>query len=241
MLSDYDTGMERDGAVPSVRVSRDTFYLWRARRSGGGEAWFMDGSHANAFVFASHVRSGGSGGRGFAATISAFGSAQTSRAAGAARRRRRLAGRLDDWRHPETGGLVEASRRRRRPLDAPRRVIAAEAANEEWAADFKGGSARRTAADRSADDHRQPHTLSVETRIVAQREGAQEGFGAPSRPMACRRRSGATRLVIRIERAGGLTRLSVWWLNQIGAAVGSYDSVCATCRLQRGKDNSLYP
>jgi len=35
-------------------------------------------------------------------------------------------------------GLVEASRRRRRPLDAPRRVIAAEAANEEWAADFKG-------------------------------------------------------------------------------------------------------
>jgi transposase InsO family protein len=36
------------------------------------------------------------------------------------------------------GGLVEPARRRRRPLDPPRRVIAAEAANDEWAADFKG-------------------------------------------------------------------------------------------------------
>ena len=35
-------------------------------------------------------------------------------------------------------GLIEPARRRRRPLDAPRRTIAAEAANDEWAADFKG-------------------------------------------------------------------------------------------------------
>jgi hypothetical protein len=35
-------------------------------------------------------------------------------------------------------GLIESTRRRRRPLDAPRRTIAAEAANDEWAADFKG-------------------------------------------------------------------------------------------------------
>jgi transposase-like protein len=47
MLSDYDTGhwsvME---LCRRYGVSRDTFYLWRARRSAGGEAWFMDGSHA---------------------------------------------------------------------------------------------------------------------------------------------------------------------------------------------------
>ena len=35
-------------------------------------------------------------------------------------------------------GLIEPARRRRRPLDAPRRTIAAEAANDEWAAEFKG-------------------------------------------------------------------------------------------------------
>jgi hypothetical protein len=33
---------------------------------------------------------------------------------------------------------VEPAKRRRRALDPPRRVIAAQAANEEWAADFKG-------------------------------------------------------------------------------------------------------
>jgi transposase InsO family protein len=68
--------------------------------------------------------------------------------------------------------------RRRRSLDAPRGVIATEAANEEWSADFKGWF-------RARDQRRiDPLTITdgqtrflVETRIVAPTvEGAQEGF-----------------------------------------------------------------
>jgi transposase InsO family protein len=169
----------------------------------------------DAFVFASHVRSRRSGGRGFAATIPAFWSAQTSW----------LLERRDgegDWPAASTIGdilkrarLVEASRRRRRPLEAPPRVIAAEAANEEWAADFKGWF--RTQDQRRID----PLTITdsytrflVETRIVAPTvEGAQEGFrrafATYGLPQAIRCDNGSP---FGSNGAGGLTRLSVWWL-----------------------------
>jgi transposase InsO family protein len=216
MLSDYDT--DHWSVMELCRrygVSRDTFYLWRARRSGGGEAWFMDGSHATRsclhrtcdLVEAAVVdlrrrfphlgprkllalleRRDGEGGWPAASTIGDI---------------------------LKRAGLVEASRRRRRPLDAPRRVIAAEAANEEWAADFKGWF--RTQDQRRID----PLTITdshtrflVETRIVAPTvEGAQEGFrrafATYGLPQAIRCDNGSP---FGSNGAGGLTRLSVWWL-----------------------------
>ena len=73
---------------------------------------------------------------------------------------------------------MEPARRRRRPLDPPRRVIAAEAANDEWAADFKGWF-------RTKDQQRiDPLTITdshtrflIETQITAQTvEGARAVF-----------------------------------------------------------------
>jgi len=110
---------------------------------------------------------------------------------------------------------VEPARRRRRPLDPPRRVIAAEAANDEWAADFKGWF-------RTKDQQRiDPLTITdshtrflIETHITAQTvEGAREVFtrvfATYGLPQAIRCDNGAP---FGSQGAGGLTRLSVWWL-----------------------------
>jgi transposase InsO family protein len=112
-------------------------------------------------------------------------------------------------------GLIEPVRRRRRPLDAPRSAIAAEAANEEWAADFKGWF--RTKDQRRVD----PLTISdshtrflIEARITAPTvEGSQavfaRAFTAYGLPRAIRCDNGSP---FGSCGAGGLTRLSAWWL-----------------------------
>jgi len=112
-------------------------------------------------------------------------------------------------------GLIEPIRRRRRPLDPPRRTIAAEAPNDEWAADFKGWF--RTRDQRRID----PLTITdshtrflIETRIAAPTvEGSQEvfarAFAAYGLPRAIRCDNGAP---FGSQEAGGLTRLSAWWL-----------------------------
>ena len=139
MLSDYDAGhWSVSELCRRYGVSRDTFYAWRARRVGGEADWFCDRSHATRSC-PHHTP-------------------EAVEAQVVELRRRfphlgprkllRLLERRDGqtlWPAASTigdilkrAGLVASSRRRRRPLDPPRRVIAAEAANEEWAADFKG-------------------------------------------------------------------------------------------------------
>jgi transposase InsO family protein len=148
-------------------VSRDTFYVWRARRASGDPDWFTDRSHATR-------------------TCPHRTSSDKEEAIIAARRQ-----------FPHLG------------------PVAAEAANEEWAADFKGWF-------RTRDQQRiDPLTITdsatrflIETRIAPQTvEGAQavftRAFETYGLPQAIRCDNGAP---FGARGAGGLTRLSAWWL-----------------------------
>ena len=216
MLSDYDA---RCWSVADLcrryGVSRDTFYAWRARRGSGDADWFFDRSHATRSC--PHRTAG-----------------VVEEEVIALRRRfphlgpRKLLAKLEaregrtDWPAASTigdilkrAGLIEPIRRRRRPLDPPRRAGGAEAANEEWAADFKGWF--RTRDQRRID----PLTITdshtrflIATRITTPTvEGAQavftRAFQAYGLPGAIRCDNGAP---FGSQGAGGLTRLSAWWL-----------------------------
>ena len=162
MLADYDAGhWSVSDLCRRYGVSRDTFYAWRARRASGAPDWFFDRSHATRScphrtaeaiageVVALRRRFPHLGPRKLLAKL-------TARAA------------HKDWPAASTigdilkrAGLVEPVKRRRRALDSPPRTIAAEAANEEWAADFQGlVSHPGPAPDRPSDDHRQPYAVS---------------------------------------------------------------------------------
>jgi transposase InsO family protein len=216
MLSDFDTGhWSVSELCRRYGVSRDTFYSWRARRVGGEEDWFSDRSHATRSC--PH--------RTPEAIEGEVVDLRRRFPYLGPRKLLRLLERRDGercWPAASTigdilkrTGLVTAPRRRRRPLDPPRRVIAAQAANEEWAADFKGWF--RTRDQRRID----PLTITdshtrflIETRIVAPTvEGAQEGFRRAfanyGLPQAIRCDNGSP---FGSNGAGGLTRLSVWWL-----------------------------
>jgi transposase InsO family protein len=216
MLTEYDRGhwsvselCRRHG------ISRETFHVWRARRASGEPDWFKDRSHATRAcphrtpsdkeeaIIAARRQFPHLGARKLLPVL-----------------QRRFGG--TDWPAASTigdildrAGLVEKTRRRRSPLDPPRRVIAAEAANEEWAADFKGWF-------RTRDQQRiDPLTITdsatrflIETRIAPQTvEGAQavftRAFEAYGLPQAIRCDNGAP---FGSQGAGGLTRLSAWWL-----------------------------
>ena len=216
MLSDYDAGCF--GVAELCRrygVSRDTFYAWRARRESGEASWFLDRPHATrscphrteeavaAQIVALRRRFPHMGPRKLLAIL--------------ARREPET-----DWPAASTfgdilkrAGLVEPARRRRRPIDAPRRTIAVDAPNEEWAADFKGWF--RTQDQRRID----PLTITdshsrflIATRITEPTvEGSQaaftHAFEAYGLPRAIRCDNGAP---FGSQGAGGLTRLSAWWL-----------------------------
>ena len=112
-------------------------------------------------------------------------------------------------------GLITPVKRRRRAIDQKRPFMAVAAANDEWSADFKGWF--RT-ADRSRID---PLTITdghsrflIDVRIAPPTiEGAKPVFAAAFRafglPYSIRCDNGAP---FGSSGAGGLTRLSAWWL-----------------------------
>jgi transposase InsO family protein len=216
MLSEYDTGnWSISDLCRRYGICRDTFYEWRKRREGHTAEWFMDHSHAP--LHCPHRTE-----------------ASISEAVISLRRRfphlgpRKLRVVLGDQ-APETCwpaastigdilkrvGLITPAKRRRRALDGRRSVTAVTAANDEWAADFKGWFRTR---DNSRID---PLTLTdshsrylIEVRIVRPTiEGSQPVFAAAFRrqglPSAIRCDNGSP---FGSTGAGGLTRLSAWWI-----------------------------
>jgi transposase InsO family protein len=216
MLSEFATGNWSVSALcRRYGVCRDTFYEWRRRRESGAADWFVDRSHAP--LHCPHQ------------TEAALKEAIISM-----RRRfpylgpRKLLAKLareapeNRWPAASTigdilrqAGLIEPVKRRRRPIAQQRPFAAVTAANDEWSADFKGWF--RTADQRRID----PLTIAdgmsrylIDVRIVPPTiEGVlpvfTEAFRVHGLPCAIRCDNGAP---FGSRGAGGLTRLSVWWL-----------------------------
>lgn len=217
MLSEYESG---NWSVSELcrrhGVCRDTFYEWRKRKQAGDTEWFRDRSHAPL-----HCRQ--TTDEAIAAKVIA------------ARRRfpylgpRKLVAVLDReapaiaWPAASTigailkrAGLVSPVKRRRRPLDQQRPACTpATKPNDEWSVDFKGWF--RTRDQQRVD----PLTVTdnvcrflIELRITAPTiEGVRPCFERAFREYGLPRR-------IRCDNgspfgsrgAGGLTKLSVWWM-----------------------------
>ena len=201
-------------------VCRDTFYEWRKRKQSGDPAWFEDRSHAPLQCW--QITDG-------AITEQVI----------AVRRRfpymgpRKIVAVLERealetvWPAASTigdilkrAGLVTPVKRRRRPLDQRRPCTPATEPNDEWSVDFKGWF-------RTRDQQRiDPLTVTdnhsrflIELRIVAPTiEGVRPCFERAFRehglPLAIRCDNGSP---FGSRGAGGLTKLSAWWL-KVGIA-----------------------
>jgi transposase InsO family protein len=216
LLSDFDTGVFSVSELCArYGVSRDVFYVWKARRESGDADWFADRSHA--------VR--GCPHRTPEALI-----------ADIVRVRRRFTHfgpkKVRAWllrEQPGTAwpaastigdilkreGLVESRPRRRRRLAQPPAMVQAQAPNDEWAIDFKGWV--RTKDGTRCDPLTLSDTFSrylIEARLrPVSIEGVkpvlERAFRAYGLPRAIRCDNGSP---FGSDGAGGLTRLSVWWL-----------------------------
>ena len=216
MLADYDTGAWSVRELCEVYgVSRETFYVLRARRASGDPAWFCERSRA-------------------AASCPHRTPAAVALAVVTARRRFPRFGpkKVKAWlerTQPGTAwpaastigdilkreGLVAARSRRRRGLELGQAETRVLEPNAEWACDFKGWF--RTRDGMRCDPLTITDTASrylIEVRIT---EPTADGvrpvfrrvFEERGLPRAIRCDNGAP---FGSQAAGGLTRLSVWWL-----------------------------
>ncbi|MDP3747548.1 MAG: integrase core domain-containing protein [Phenylobacterium sp.] len=216
MLRDYDTGAWSVRELCEVYgVSRETFYVLRARRASGDLAWFCGRSHV-------------------AASCPHRTPAAVALAVAAVRRRFPRFGpkKVKAWlerTQPGTvwpaastigdilkrEGLVTARSRRRRGRELGQAETLAQEPNDEWACDFKGWF--RTRNGMRCDPLTITGTTSrylIEVRIT---EPTTDGvrpvfrrvFEEQGLPAAIRCDNGPP---FGSQAAGGLTRLSVWWL-----------------------------
>jgi transposase InsO family protein len=216
MLSDHASG---NWSVTELcrryGVSRDTFYDWRERRDSGAEDWFIDRSHAP--LRCPH--------RTDAALVETIVALRRKFPHMGPRKLRALLERQHPgraWPAASTigdllkqAGLVTPIKRRRRPLDRQQPFAAVTAANDEWAIDFKGWF--RTGDSTRVD----PLTLTdswsrfllgvqiVPVTIEGARQALTTAFHSYGLPTAIRSDNGSP---FGSNGAGGLTRLSVWWI-----------------------------
>jgi transposase InsO family protein len=216
MLLDYETG--NWGVSELCRrygVCRDTFYEWRRRRASGAADWFQDRSHAPQHC--PHATP-----------------ADLKEAVIGLRRRfphlgpRKLLAMLErrdpatSWPAASTigdilkqAGLITPVKRRRRPIDQRRPFAAVTAANDEWAVDFKGWF--RTLDGQRIDpltmtDSHSRFLLAVRdarASIASVQPIFAAAFQAYGLPLSIRCDNGSP---FGSQGAGGLTRLSAWWL-----------------------------
>ncbi len=216
MLCEWDTGAFSVAEITRrYGVSRETFYVWKRRRESGDERWFEDRSsapgHCPHTTPEEQVR-----------RILAL--RQRFPRFGAKKIRSKLMERYPrvDWPAASTigdiltrEGLIVPRERRHRPVAQGEVVSAALAPNDEWSIDFKGWF--RTRDGRRCDPLTVQDTATrylVETRIVAPTYvgvyGALERlFAELGLPAALRCDNGPP---FGSTGAGGLSRLSVWWL-----------------------------
>lgn len=217
MMAVYDSGALSVSAVcAAFGVSRETFYYWHRRRSQGGAEWWTDRSRAPQHC--------------------ARATPEAIRLAVVAMRERypsfgprKVLAKLmseapqEAWPSASTiGDILKAAglvrpRRRRRVLASSSawRAAADEAANDEWGIDFKGWF-RTLDATRcdplTVTDRASRYLLAVQAvapEYEAVRRVLEALFAQVGLPRAIRSDNGPP---FGSAGAGGLSRLSVWWL-----------------------------
>jgi len=216
MLSDFDSGAFSVSALcRRYGISRDTFYLWHDRRAGGHADWFMDRSHAvhecphrttaelEARIIATRKRFRHFGPKKIRAWLMEHDPHIVWPAAST----------MGDI--LKRAGLVTARSRQRRQIEQGRVVCDASEANEEWSVDFKGwfltGNGTRCDPLTIADSHTR---YQLDTRISDQKISSVKRvftrlFYQYGLPQSLRCDNGSP---FGSHGAGGLTRLSAWWL-----------------------------
>jgi len=216
LFREYDTGAFSVTELCARHgISRETFYVWKRRRESGEAQWFEEKSHA--VLNCPHATA-----------------ARLTKRIIATRRRFPHFGpkKIKAWlacERPEVDwpaastigdilkreGLVEARRRRRRPIAQGELVTPAEGPNDEWAIDFKGWF--RTSDGTRCD----PLTITdaasrylIEVRIVdptstGVKDALERVFKDIGLPRAIRSDNGVP---FGSTGAGGLSSLSIWWL-----------------------------
>jgi transposase InsO family protein len=216
LLSDYDSGAFSVTALCALYgIDRSTFYLWLSRRAAGDAGWFADRSHAprncphrtatevEARVIAVRERFPYFGPRKIRAWLACHEPGLCWPAAST----------MGDI--LKRAGLVSSRRVRRRAVEVGSKPIWPSAPNVEWACDFKGWF--RTGDGRRCDPLTVTDAYSrylIEVRIADQTIAAarpvfERLFKDHGLPEAIRCDNGPP---FGSDGAGGLTRLSVWWL-----------------------------
>jgi transposase InsO family protein len=216
MLSDFDLGVWSVSELcRRYAVSRETFYVWRARRASGATDWFVDRSHA---PMNCSWRLGALEREAIVALRRRYPLWGPRKLVAALRRlnpdrRWPAASTVGDLLKRE--GLVDPARRRRSALEQRRPFAAVTGSNEEWSCDFKGWFRtldRQRVDPLTVSDSHSRFLLAVRivAPTVAQVQPAfRRLFQDYGLPAALRCDNGPP---FGSQAAGGLTRLSAWWL-----------------------------
>jgi transposase InsO family protein len=216
LLLDYESGVFTASELcRRYGISRETFYVWKRRREGGAPHWWEDRGHAAASC--PHRTAD-------AVAAAVIGVRKRFPHFGPKKIRAWLAAKEPGMVWPAAStmggilkreGLVQERRRRRRPVAQGETAAPVTAPNEEWAIDFKGWFRTRDggrcdpltitdAASRYLIEARHTALSSDGVRSVLERVFMEAGL-----PDAIRSDNGSP---FGSCGAGGLSRLSVWWL-----------------------------
>ncbi len=196
-------------------VSRETFYFWKRRRDSGVPQWWEERSHAAASCPHRTAETVAAAVIGVRNRFCHFGPKKIKAwlSANEPGTFWPAASTMGDILKRE--GLIPARPRRRRAIAQGEAAAPAAAPNDEWAIDFKGWFRTRDgercdpltvsdAASRYLIEVRNAEPSTASVRLVLERVFQEAGL-----PAAIRSDNGAP---FGSCGAGGLSRLSVWWL-----------------------------